>query len=195
LSLLTFNEFYFLLPTLVSLSFLWVFFFVNNTASIVTTQTNLNVKLNQINIKNIKIYIRLYECIIFLILVSFISFFGRTSLCIFNHLLLTNTNFKIILVFTVINWLLGKQLYLLYLTSVKITHEYVFILVNLTTLLPYIFCVNTIFFFFFYLEFLSCILFYKLISTKHWYNTYLGLKTNFKKNKPQNFISMVFFQY
>jgi hypothetical protein len=65
---------------------------------------------------------------------------------------------------------------------------------TLIFLLPYLFCVNTIFTFLFFLELLSTILFYKLLSSKIWYKS--NNKNNIVVNNlPQNYINMIFFQY
>ena len=67
-------------------------------------------------------------------------------------------------------------------------------MINLFTLLPYLFCVNTIFTFLFFLEVLSAILFYKLLSSKIWYKKNSS-KADMVNNIPQNYINMIFFQY
>lgn len=97
--------------------------------------------------------------------------------------------------FTIINFILGSQLNVFYINSFKITYDYVFILLNTTIILPYLFCCNTLFVFIYILEFISCLLFYKLISSRLWYNNYFELTSEFKKNNPSNFLNMIFFQY
>ena len=73
------------------------------------------------------------------------------------------------------------------------THDYILSITSLILLLPYLFCVNSIICFLFFLELISAILFYKLVSSKIFYKN--SKKKNNSNNLPQNYINMVFFQY
>ena len=194
MSIFTFNDIYFFLPTIWSFCFIWLFFLCNNTTLINTTFTK-KLKINIFKIRSINIFIFLYKFIVFYLLISLFILFGKDILCLNNHIILTNQIVKIIWLFMLLNFFLGSQLKNLYISNFKVTYEYIFILLHITILLPYLFCCNTLFVFIYLLEFISCLLFYKLISSKMWYGSYFELNSEFKKNNTSNFLNMIFFQY
>ena len=194
MSIFTFNDIYFLLPPIWSFCFIWFFFLSNNTILVNVTPRN-NLKINTVKTRSVKIFIFLYKGVIFFLLFSLFCLFGKDTLCLNNHLNITNHIIKIIWLFTVLNYIFGGQLKNLIINNLKITNDYIFILLNTTLLLPYLFCCNTLFIFIYLLELISCLLFYKLISSKMWYGNYFTIGSEFKKNNPFHFLNMVFFQY
>jgi hypothetical protein len=173
---------------------LYSFFFkINNNKTITNHKNNSNI--TNVSSGVIYTFINFY---LLITLYNFIYFFilkGSVTIIWFNHITINNLFIFLLYFFTIVGFLfyfLLKQVSL----KKKIVKSLDFLLSisNLIFLLPYLFCVNTIFTFLFFLELLSTILFYKLLSSKIWYknNNKNNTTTN---NLPQNYINMVFFQY
>lgn len=182
MSVISYNELYFFLPNCCSLLFLWVFFFYNNVLGVrfksynpsskyskdskVYKYLNLNLKLDVLKPRLINIYVNVYVILIYFSFITLLLLFGKDSTCFFNHLLINNFSLKIVCGFIFLGLILSQQFKMLLLNKLRISYEYLFILMNLIILLPYLFCVNTFFIFIFLLELVSCFIFYKLISSK-----------------------------
>lgn len=73
--------------------------------------------------------------------------------------------------------------------------DFFFALLNLNLLLPYLFCANTFFSFFFFLELTSVFVFYKFISSGIFYKKSGSKLYSFNRIFPKGFLNMLFFQY
>ena len=174
--------------------YLWVFFFkANNTLTKVTQNNVINLKIIKINSNTIFTYFYL-----FLLIFTHFSVYtlhGKNDLFWFSHFNVNNFTLNLFYSF----FFIGFALFFLLRCTVKKTNltksiDYIFSINNLIILLPYLFCVNTIFTFLFVIELISAILLYKLISSKIWFKN--SNKTKIVDNNiPQNYINMVFFQY
>lgn len=161
------NFYFFTLPT-ITLIYVWFFFFKTNNNTLKLGQFD---KTTQINIipshNNCVVYTKLHVYVTFLHIVNFFFLRGKNSVLWFEHLVLTNFLINIIMVFFCVSLLLA---FLLCNLVKKNTHikgvDYLFSLINLTILLPYIFFSGTVFTFLFVVEILSSILLYKLISSR-----------------------------
>ena len=188
-----FNDyFFFLIPTII-IYYLHNFFFKINSNRVIINTKNSNINNTNSSITNT--FINFY---ILIAIYNFFFFFilkGSVTILWFNHITINNLFTYLLYFFTFISFLfyfLLKQISM----KKKIIKSLDFLLSigNLIFLLPYLFCVNTIFTFLFFLELLSTLLFYKLLSSKIWYksNNKNNTTTN---NLPQNYINMIFFQY
>lgn len=92
---------------------------------------------------------------------------GQSAIVLYNHISINNYTISMLYVFSFI----CLVCFFLIKNSIKKTNliqgsDYLFSIINLVLLLPYLFFVNTIFTFLFVLELVSTIIFYKLISSK-----------------------------
>lgn len=195
MSTLVFNDFYFFLPTSLGFIFIWFIFFLNNYVSIFTTTQDNGIGLNTLKSKPLETFKNIFKNILYITNLSFFFLWGQNSCIFFNNVLINNTNLKFIFIFLILGLILAPLFNKTISVNQNATQDYIFIITNLTLLLPYIFCINTFFVFIFFLEFLSCFLFYKLISSSIWYKNYSSIKINFKIFLPLNFLNMIFFQY
>ena len=129
----TFNDFYFILPIIWSFSFVWYLFFIHNTATL-NTLFSVKNKINLLKPKQYHIYNNIYIYVVLYIIIGYIVLFGKNSTYLFTHLIITNLNTKLVFLFTVLNLILGLSLSSFLQNKVKITHDYVFILLNITML-------------------------------------------------------------
>ena len=195
MSFLCYSDLYFFLPTIISFGFVWVVFFYNNSVLISISAFDTSISLNLLKSRSVSIFLNIYKYVLFFLVFYLFLLFGQNSAVCYNNLLLNNVNIKIIFIFFFFGVFLISQIDEFTISRLNLSYDYLFILTNLSITLPYLFCTNTIFFFIFFLEFLSCLLFYKLISSRVWYNNYYSSKIDFKKKLPINFINMIFFQY
>jgi NADH:ubiquinone oxidoreductase subunit 2 (subunit N) len=193
LALLSFNDFYFFLNTLLLVFGLWLFFFRLNSNMLKITSSN-GTNINNIKVNSNSAFINLYYYLIFYKLIDVYTIHGKNTNVWFNHFNLNN--FTVSLQYTYI--ILGLLLFFLLKYSCKKTNfnksvDYLFAINNLVLLLPYLFFTNNVFIFLFYIETVSVILFYKLVSSKIWFKS--TIKNKLYNNVPQSFINMIFFQY
>jgi hypothetical protein len=163
---LNFNDFYFLLNPIILISFLWFFFFkVNTTITKFTSNNTLN--LNTIKINSNSIFVSFYFYIILFTLFGVYTLHGKNDLVWFSHFNLNNFTISLLYLFMLVGF---GMFFLLKVTTKKSnlvkSIDYFFSINNLIILFPYLFFVNTLFTFLFFLELVSAILLYKLISSK-----------------------------
>lgn len=192
---LNFNDFYFLLNPILLITFLWVFFFKINTILQKTTSEN-HLNISTIKINSNGTFVSFYVVLIVLLYINIYLLRGRNEVLWFSHFNLNNFTSNLLYLFVLVSF---TTFFLLKTTITKKTNlvkslDYLFSVNNLVILFPYLFFVNTIFTFLFFLELVSAILFYKLISSKIWFKNSSGTRY-LNNNIPQNYINMVFFQY
>ena len=188
-----FNDIFFLIVPITIIHYFYLFFFKLNTNKVV-------IQKNSINIKNIGsgviytyvnffLFVVLYNCL------YFYTIKGSVSILWFNHITVNNLSIFLLYFFTFAGFLfyfLLKQI--VFKNKIIKSLDFLLSVSGLIFLLPYLFCTSTVFTFLFFLELLSTILFYKLLSSKIWYKS--NNKNNTLKNDlPQNYINMIFFQY
>jgi hypothetical protein len=190
-----FNEyFFFIVPSLIIYSSYGFFFKINNNTHTINSNNSTN-NINNLGCGLTNTYINFYMYIVVFNFLYFFSTKGVINPTWFNHLNINNLFLYFLYFFTIVGFLfytLLKQI----TKKKKIIKSLDFLLSvsSLIFLLPYLFCVNTIFTLLFLLELLSGILFYKLISSKIWYKNNNTTKS-IGNNLPQNYINMIFFQY
>ena len=192
---LNFNDFYFLLNPIILISFLWVFFFkINTTLQKVSSENSFN--LNNLKINSNSVFVGFYLILVIYLYINIYFIRGKNDVVWFNHFNLNNFTFNLLYLFIFVSF---STFFLLGVVISKKTNllkslDYLFSVNNLIILFPYLFFVNTLFTFLFFLELVSAILFYKLLSSKIWFkNTNTPKYIN--NNIPQNYINMIFFQY
>lgn len=171
---------------------LWgIFFKINNnftknntkfTKHVTTIKTNPNSTL-----------VGFYLLVVGVNLLYIYTTRGRGATLIYNHISVNNYTLSMLYAFSYICLLC---FFLLKNTTKKTNlicgSDYLFSIINLVLILPYLFFVNTIFTFLFLLELISTIIFYKLVSSKIWFK---NQKVSTNTSTPQTYINMVFFQY
>ena len=198
---LSFFEYSFIFPFLVSYNFIWYIFYKFNFYSVRKKQLTNN-KLNKTNIikkLNFSIFAKIGLILSFYIILNIFNFKNYSNVFWWNHFFLSNFNNTIILVFFLLNSFFF--LYVLFLSYYPLSYpnDYFFSILNLTLTLPLIFLSNNFFFFFFLLETISLLIFYKFVSTKIWYkkNTqqFENSNTNLQKILPKQYLNVLFFQF
>lgn len=200
---LNFHNYYFLLPILLNVLFCWLFFLklniTNNELSL--NKNNKFLKLNTIKHNSYLVYI---NYLIILILNSFFVcwlFKGVETSLFYNTIIINNYNLKIFNFFCIIQTILYLVLKSITQNKINYSNDFFFSLTILLYLIPYIYFVNNLFVFIFYLELISCTIFYKLIASRLWYKDIKNIKNkistsnNLTRKLPKHYINMVFFQY
>ena len=169
------------------------FFKINTTVQKVSLGNGFN--LNCLKVNSNGVFISYYILLILYLTLNVYLLRGKNDTALFNHFNLSNFTFNLLYLFI----LVGFSTFFLLKVVFKKTNllkslDYLFSLNNLIILFPYLFFVNTLFSFLFFLELMSAILFYKLLSSKVWFKNSDNTKY-LNNNIPQNYINMVFFQY
>jgi len=74
--------------------------------------------------------------------------------------------------------------------------DFIFSIINIIIISPHLFYTNTVFCFLFFLEIISLLLLYKLLSSRLWFvDKVLKVYKMLLDKTPSNFIAMLFFQY
>lgn len=158
---------------------------LQNSNSIRSVHYLFFIKLNQIFLIFFFIYIYLFR--------------GFVDTIWWNHFKLSNLAFGLIIVLLAVNYLYLYIVKANSLNSGTYKFDYFFALINLSNFLPLIFLANTLFTFLFVLEVNSCVVFYKFVVSKFWYNDSKStIKINnyaFRRLLPKNYLNMLFFQY
>lgn len=178
----------------------WAFFIRGNFLSVrllpnqTTKITNSSVIRYQYNF-----YFNRYSCvIIFYLIISFFLERGSEGFFFFQHCYFSNTNSYLVLL---------SLFFLIYMYSVLhntptnnkiVNNDYFFSLLNISIVMPILFYTNTFYSFFFVLELISILIFYKFVVSKFW------IKQNslfFQKKKlldrifSRSYTNVLFFQY
>ena len=197
---LTYTNFYFIVLPTITLHYVWFFFFKNNKH---TLKLNRLDKITQpdligFNNNNHGIYVYFYTYITILYTLNFLFIYGKNCVLWFEHLIVTNFLITTTVVFFFLNFFLVFLLLILAKKNNQIKGiDYLFSLLNLVILLPYLYFSSTIFTFLFFVEIVSFTLLYKLISSQIWFKTQNlnKLYKSLTKQTPTNYINMLFFQY
>lgn len=191
--LINFNTFYLVLIPILSILYTCInFFLINKTNSAIQENVNVEVQIKPQTTKSVGL---VYSYIIIYTYLYISTIHGASGVILFNHLSFTNTNMNILYIFTVVGLTICFVLQQIHIkNNLKKSLDYIFSLSMLFVILPYLFFTNTVFTFLFFLEFISIVLFLKLISSNLWFSK-KNQQHSLINNIPQNYINMVFFQY
>ncbi len=198
---LYYNDFYIFLPFTLNFFIYWVIFFKVNFFGVqysAVSSDKLQVSNNARNIHYI-FYLKINQLFLVLMFVYLFMLRGYVDSVWWNHFKLTNLAFGLILVLLFFNFFFIYVVKSSSFNSGVYKGDYFFALINLSNFLPLIFLANTLFTFLFILEVNSCVVFYKFVVSKFWYNESKStIKFNnyaFKRLLPKNYLNMLFFQY
>jgi hypothetical protein len=199
---LYFQEFNPLLSFLIIFFFYWSFFFKLNFYGVRQKQVNSSIAINKTNLIK-KLHFSLFLKFSLVMLTTFFIFLilqkGFIHNLWWNHILLNNFNYYLLVYFLLFNLLTISFIYFLSFNSINYSTDYFFAILNLSLFLPLIFTTNNVFTFFFLLEVNSCLIFYKFVSSKIWYkNNFNALNfdsVKFNKLVPSQYLNVLFFQY
>ena len=192
----SFNNFYFLLPFLYFfLEFWFLFFKINLDQKIKNFKKDFFNKINLFYKQNFFVFININIYFLVHIITYLFILKGSCMNFFWNHLLLNN--FLLYLMFStyLINFILFLIVKQLAYTNVSYSYDYFFSLINLSIFLPLLFLSNGVFSFFFLLELNSCIIFYKLVVSKLWYNNISNSSNKFSKVFSKNYLNLIFYQF
>ena len=166
---------------------------LNKSLSTITQPYSLTkIKSNELTFR-ISIVSILFTILYLLILST------NNQLVWFNHLLVTNTNLSLTIIFNILLLVLFSG-FVYKLPILKNLHfEYFFAIIFLNILLPIIFFSTNLLTFFFILEVISSLILFKFITGRDWeilISTKKSQFFNYKNNlKSTAFTNIVFFQY
>lgn len=198
---LWYSDYNVFLPFLLNFFIFWLFFF-----KVIFYFVYGNLLLSdQMKVKNINrfahysFFIKINLFLMLFFILFFVTFRGEIDYFWWNHFKFSNFTFDIIILLLLVNFLFVFILGIIKYNFNIGKFDYFFALLNLANFLPLMFLVNTFFTFFFVLEVNSCLIFYKFVVSKIWYNgsksdsfnNYLSLK----RLLPKNYLNMLFFQY
>lgn len=190
------SDYQFFIPIILNLFIIWNIFFKNNISLI----NKKNIWDKSISIKNIIIkqnpifLIKLSILLNILQVLYLFTYNGFNNTFWWSHFKLNNYLIYIYILIIIFNVLF------LYISSkhIKLNNkysiDYIFSILNITLIIPIIFLTNTLFTFFFFIELVSCCIFYKFILSKfNFSNKYT--KDNFFSIYSKNYLNVLFFQY
>nr|YP_010632227.1 ymf65 [Cryptocaryon irritans]WBP62343.1 ymf65 [Cryptocaryon irritans] len=200
---INFYQINFLIYFLILIFYYWYFFFKLNFYTLKKRIINSD-KISKFNLlkKNNFYFLFKFNLVLTLNQILLFLFYKNYSISIlWGHLLLNNFSFNLIFFFLIFNLLIFIYIYFLSFNSVNYNFDYFFSIVNLSVFLPLIFLSDNIFSFFFILEFVSYLIFYKFVCSKIWYKNKINFYKNnsnfynFNKIIPKNFLNILFFQF
>jgi len=195
-----FNDFLFIIPTVISLYYSW-FFFLKINLNFVRIAPSYSDKLLSSNIlkkHTNNLFLKFSITIVFYIYMCFYLFRGFVKNILFNHNYVNNFNINIVL-FCLTILLISYFIFLnTKYQNLLLNNDYYFSILNISIFIPYLFFSNSIFNFIFILEVISILIFYKFVVKKFLYKK----KKDFFKKKninekifSKNYTNVLFFQY
>ena len=192
----SFNNFYFLIPFVYFFLEFWLIFFkINSDQKVKNFKKDFFNKMNISYKQHLSVFLNINIFFLSHIIVFFLILRGSNMNFFWNHLLLSN--FSLYLIFTtyLINLLLFAIVKQLSYSNISYSYDYFFSIINLSIFLPLLFLSNDVFSFFFLLELNSCIIFYKLVVSKLWYNNLSNNSNKFSKVFSKNYLNLIFYQF
>jgi NADH:ubiquinone oxidoreductase subunit 2 (subunit N) len=190
------SDYQFFLPILLNLFIIWSIFFKNNL-SFINKKNNWD---KSISVKNIILKQNPIFLIKLSILLNILQYIYIYTYCGFNttfwwsHFKLNNYLLYIYIIIILFNVLFlfisSKHIKL----NNKYVIDYIFSILNITIIIPVIFITNTLFTFFFFIELVSCCIFYNFILSKFNFNSKANNSANFSIYS-KNYINILFFQF
>lgn len=193
----------FLAPYCLGLFFLTYTYFQFNTVSLFIKGSTVDKKFvkTQISKKNYNIvFIKIIVALLMLILLQVFIYRGFCTTFWCNHFYLNNFLIKYLLFFLKITLFVFFLLYCLMLNRVFFSIDYIYSIINILLISPLLFLSNNFFVFYFILEFIVCLTFFKFTVSRFWYkNSYTQYKSStiekYADVTPKMFINSLFFQY
>lgn len=199
---LSFSNYFFMIPLILCFLLNWFFFFNFNFFHIRNKGYSVD-KLKKINVfkkLDYRVFYNYFLIQIFFVFLSLFLFKSEAVTFWWDHFRLTQ--FEYYLYYYVFLFLI-LCLFVFYQTSkypLNISSEYVFSLSNIVVCFCLLFFANTFYTAFFILEAISCFIFYKFSISKFWFkvdkkNQLFKKNSNFLKLIPKTFVNTLFFQY
>lgn len=202
---LLFLEYYTIIPILISMYFIWLVFLklnITNNEFYLGFGFSNSSKVDSIKNNNTNIFYINYF-ILFILYGFFYTHFlkGFEFNFFFDHFLYSNYSLKLFIFFIFMQFLIYFFLNSFKFSKINYTTDYYFSLILLLYLLPFLFFLQNMFIFIFFIELISCTIFYKLIASRLWYKDIGNIKNktseknNISRFLPKHYVNMVFFQY
>jgi hypothetical protein len=117
-----------------------------------------------------------------------------------NHLFLNNFLYKYIFIFVKIAIFIFYIIYLLALTKIYFPIDYLYSVSVILVIAPLLFLSNNFFSFYFFLELIVCLTFFKFVVSRFWYKSSVkfykqSTTEKYKDYTPRMFANALFFQY
>ena len=193
----------FLSPYCLGLFFLTYIYFQFNTVSLFTKGSTVDKRFvkTQISKKNYNIvFIKFILVLLGLVFLQVFTYHGFCSTFWCNHFFLNNFLIKYLLFFLKLTLFVFFLIYCLMLNRVFFSIDYIYSIINILLISPLLFLSNNFFVFYFILEFIVCLTFFKFAVSRFWYKSaYTQYKSatieKFADITPKMFINSLFFQY
>ena len=171
--------------------YIWIFFFNVNIKK-TTNEASNSIIPNSLKINSNENFSNVYIYTIKLFAIYFTSFHGRNEMILFNHFNISNFFINNLILFLIVNFFVFILIKAVRNNNLNKSIDYYFSINNILMLTPFLFMVNTVFTFLFFIEVVSILVLYKLVSSKIWFFN----PNNSKNSKlPQYYINMLFFQF
>lgn len=190
------SDYQFFIPILLNLYVIWAIFFKNNLIFINKKNNwdksisvkNIILKQNPNFLVKLSILLNLLQFLFIYIYNGYSGTFWWSHFKINNYLMYL---YCIIVLFNLIfMFISNKHIKLNNVYSI----DYAFAIVNIVLLIPIIFISNTLFTFFFFIELVSCCIFYKFILSNFNFSN-IHNKNNYFSLYSKNYINVLFYQY
>jgi NADH:ubiquinone oxidoreductase subunit 2 (subunit N) len=199
LSLYVINYIY-VIPFVLSFSFLWFFFIKNNflytrlnpLANDALKNTSVLKKFNYKVLLNYSVLLLTYLFIIVVLLR------GSNTSFWWNHLYLTNFNLNLVTFVLFFSLMVLVSIKHININNNVNNNDYYFSLINISVVIPLIFISNSFYNFIFILEVVSILIFYKFTVSKFWYkniNDAFNKKNLLDRFFSRNYSNVLFYQY
>jgi len=192
----------FLLPFCISLILITFAYFKYSTPTIFNKGSNLDKRLVKTSIvkKNFDFnFVRFIIVVLLLLHVQIIFFKGYTGVFFYNHFILSEFLYKYLLFFLKVEIMTFIVIYNISLSRTALSVDYVYSIAMLLLISPLIFFSNNFFIFYFLLELIVCLTFYKFSVSRFFLQrrTYLdtGAGNKYVDYTPRMLVNTMFFQY
>jgi len=165
LSFLSFNNFYLTLTPIILIFYIWLFFFKINNSILNNTKT-LNINVKKLKLKPEELINGIYKYITKLIIISFYNLHGSNDVILYNHFFISNFTLCNYILFIYTSYFVFFLVFFIKKDNLTKAIDYFFSINNLLLFLPLLFYINNVLTFLFFIETLSVLIFYKLISSK-----------------------------
>lgn len=190
------SDYQFFIPILLNLYVIWNIFFKNNLAFI-NRKNNWDKSISVKNIilkQNPNFLLKLSILLGILHLLYLLMYNGYSGSFWCSHFKLNNYLIYIYCIVIIFNLLFTN----ISNKHIKLNNsyplDYIFAVINIILLIPVVFLANTLFTFFFFIELVSCCIFYKFILSNFNYSN-LYNKNNYFSIYSKNYINVLFYQY
>jgi hypothetical protein len=196
-------DFFFITPFLLNIFFLTIAYFKYNAATFLIKASSGDKKMvkSTISKKNYNyIFIKFMITLCFLLISQNYTYFGFYGCFWCNHLFLNNFIYKYIFFFLKIVLFIFYIVYLLAITKVYFSTDYLYSIGVILVISPLLFLSNNFFSFYFFLELIVCLTFFKFVVSRFWYKSSLkfykqSAAEKYKDYTPKMFTNALFFQY